>query len=186
MSILSKLGRFLSDVTSGPEDEVNELSLAVVAACKRDVPDEQRLQMLKTVAEKHRTVQARFDHFSALRGGSKASTLDVVCTYIVAIGDKILALLGEDFGPSVYSSEEENIRIHQSCELQRARINLANVNREDLRDALWQAFGVKVNWKVTGDPRWKLCRITDLELWARDEWNRTHPMPKDQNVISDE
>jgi hypothetical protein len=110
----------------------------------------------------------------------KLSSQEEVSLYVVAIGNTILNLLGEDTMSYRYKSvltEEDNKRIRQSCELQRARINPSSLDQEALRDALWQCFGRKSAWKIIDHPCWEMCRITDLEIWSRDEWHRTHPMP---------
>jgi len=188
VGFLKEIGRFFSETSSSPEDKVNELSSSVVSVCKREVPKAQQLERLKTVARKHWTVQARFDLMHSLLRHSERedSTDEQICTYIVAVGDKILALLGEDPSSGRHRTREDNERMRRSCELQRECVNLANIDKENLRDALWQTFGIKLAWKIFNDPRWEQCCITDLEVWAKDEWNKANPMPenfrKDQEI----
>jgi len=181
MNIKEALSKFFSEITSKPEDKVNELSCAVVSVCKREVPPPKKLEVLQNLAKSHPSIQAHFDLFYlSLRERSeyKDGVDDQISTYIVAAGDAILALLGEDPGSGKYRTERDDERVRRSCELQRNRINWRNIEEENLRNTLWQSFGIKMVWKTFDDPRWQQCRITELELQARNEWNKANPMPK--------
>jgi hypothetical protein len=181
MRIKETFVKFLKEITSGPEDKVNELSLGVASACKKGVPIAKQLEMLRNLAKDNFSVQARYDLLclsTREHGEHEDNIHDQITTYIVAAGDTILALLGEDPGSIKNRTEEENERIRLSCKLQRGRINWNNVGKDNLRDTLWQSFGIKALWKIIGDPRWQYCNITGLEVQAKDEWNRVHPMPK--------
>ena len=182
MSIWSKIGKFLSEVSASPGDNVKDLVQAVVTACKSGVSDDQALQILKQAAERQFTPKAQVDLFKMkLRDKGRAvDSKEELSLYVVAIGNSILNLLGEDTTSYTHKSfltDKDNERMRQSCELQRASINPSSVDQEALRDALWQCFGIKSAWKVIDHPCWEMCRITDLEIWARDEWNRTHSIP---------
>lgn len=179
MGFLVEIKNFFSEITTSSEERVNELSSAVVGTCKQSISEEQQLERLKEIASRHWTVQTRAELLERIlcSSGKEICTLDLVCNYIVAIGDTVQTLLGEDTAPARGRSLEEQEQMSQSCEVQRMSIDFAKINQERLRDTLWQSFGIKIAWKIMGDPRMMQCRTTDLEMRAKDEWNRTHPMP---------
>jgi hypothetical protein len=181
MRIKETLGKFFKEVKSRPEDKVNELTLGVVSACNREVPIAKQLEKLRDLAKINPSVQARYDLLSLStreHGEHEDNIHDQINTYIVAAGNTILALLGEDPGSGKYRTEEENVKLRRSCELQKERVNWNDLEEDNLTYALWQSFSIKTLWKEFNDPRSQQFKVTDLEFKARDEWNRAHPMPK--------
>lgn len=180
MGFFSELGRFLSEIFSGPEEKVNEFSSAVVSVVKKEVPEVEQLAVFRRIAEQELAIRVRFDSLihRFRPSGEEVSQNDSICTYIVTIGDTIQTLLGEEIH-GYYLLKEEKIaeELRRSAQLQQASINFARVNKKNLRDTLWQAYGIKVTWKILNDPRYELTSTTNLEVWANDEWNRTHPVP---------
>jgi hypothetical protein len=101
-------------------------------------------------------------------------------TYTVTIGNKILALLGEDPGSRRHQTSDQLQRIQKSYSMQREPVNFAKINKENLRDALRQTFGIKTAWRISNDPRSELYGVTEIEYWARNEWNSANPVPPKQ------
>jgi hypothetical protein len=182
MSLLSKIGVFLSEAFTGPERKINDLSHAVLRACGPGVSDEEALEILKREAERKFTPQVQVQIFKKkLREADRAvDSREEVCLHVVAIANAILNMMGEDTmalrddaGPSVGSSK----RMREMCEAQRAGIVLESIDREALQGTLRRSFDIKSAWKISGHPGLEICRITDPEVQAKDEWNRTHPQP---------
>lgn len=182
MGFWSKVREFGREMFSTPESKINELVSVIVSACKKELSDAESIQILKQAAQKHFTPEAHAQLLlHRLRDAKREeSETEVQSIYIVAIGDSILNLMGEDtmsHSQRSFLTDEQNEQARRSCELQRTRINFANLDQETVWDALWQSFGIKAAWKSFDHPCWKMCRITDIEVWARDEWNKAHPMP---------
>jgi hypothetical protein len=182
MNILNKIKGFFSTLSSGgslgyeaPEDKVNELCAVINASYNDDLTKEQQLTTLRAVVEKDWTINGRVELLRTPLNdsGRDISTLDELANYRVALGDTILNLLGEDTMSDYQKSfldREMNENARRGRELQRARVNLAAIDKTSLRDALYGVQSIKTVWKINQDPRWNFCCITPLEAWAKDEW----------------
>jgi hypothetical protein len=182
MSFLSKIGIFLSQAFTGPETKINDLSRAVVRACGPGISDDQALEILGREAERKFTPQVQVQIFrKKLREANReVSVGEAVCLHVVAIGNAILNMLGEDTmaykddaGPAGVNRE----KIRNLCEAQRAGIVLSNIDQEALQDTLRRCFDIKSTWERSGHPALEICRITEPERQASAQWNRTHPAP---------
>lgn len=180
MSILSRIGRFLSKMSNTSEDEVNELSSQILSICNPDVPENSQLEMLKAIAEKNWIVQGHYDllHARCRDGGYKDNTTCLTGLYIVAISNTIHSLLGADPTSGKHLSEKNYEQMRASGQLQKKRINWTNIDRGNLRIALEISFNIKAVWKACDSPQWELCRITELESWANDESDVTKSLRK--------
>ena len=176
MSLLSNIGRFLSELIGGPEAKVNRL-LSVISRATSDISDEEKIGVLRSAIEINGLIQMDFDALQR-RSSNKSegvSKVDIISNYIVAITDTILALLGEDTSPGTHRSLEEQERMRRSCQAQRESINWSIINKDKLFAALSRSYGIKTTWKHLNDERWlNLSRITQLEFTARQEWFQTH------------
>jgi len=177
MGFLSKIGVFLSEAFKGPEDKINDLSRSVVKAYQPGVSAEQALEILRQAAERKFTPQVQVRVFrKALRdAGRTVDDREETDLHVVAIGNVVLNLLGED--TMVHGPEGERDRMRKLCEAQRARLNAAALDREAVQETLRRSFAIKSAWKASGHPGLNICRITDPEAEAKEAWDRTRPTP---------
>ncbi len=177
MGLLSKIGGFLSEAFRGPEQKINDLSLSVVKAYRPGVSAEQALEILRQAAERKFTpeVQVRVFRKALREAGLAAEGREEADLYVVAIGNVVLNWLGED--TMVHSAGGDTERMRKLCEAQQARIDFASLDREALQETLRRSFEIKSAWRGSGHPGFKICRITGLEVEAREAWDRTHPPP---------
>ena len=189
MGFFSKLSAFFAAMASGPEGEINRITVACACALDKGVPEEERLRRFREMAVKDGLFEG---HYRLLldRARDANKTLaanEHICMYIVAAATEVIALLGYDPGAPWLRTDEENARMESSCRLQRSRIDLGRIDKDNLRDLLFKSLGVKGLWQTMGDPRKQLVQITGLEVEARDAWWKAHPMPDNagQNRQSD-
>jgi len=182
MSLLSKIGVFLAESFTGPERKINELSRAVVEACRPGTSAEQALAILQQEAGRKFTPQVQVKIFRKKlhEAGRAPDSREEADLHVVAIANAVLNLMGEDTmahgdgsGPAVGS----NKRMRELCEAQKEGLVLANIDQEALQETLRLSAGIKSAWKRSGHPGLEVCRITDPEVQASEAWDRTHPAP---------
>ena len=170
---------------STPEKQINKLTSLIKTVIGRSVSvsEDATLNTLRKAAQNRFAADVRSKMLIARvkECNRDVSTEDLVLIYLVALCDSILALMGENTMPHSQRStlpggHEE--ALNESCQMQKNQIRMDKIDQEALRDVLWQSFGAKVAWKSLQYPCWEMCRITDTEYWAKDEYQKAYPRPK--------
>jgi hypothetical protein len=182
MSVWEKLKEIFSGKFSSPEDEINNLTEAMLPLWKKETSKEDKLDILRRIANSDIGFKLKFTLLlnHTQKQESELTRNDVICMYIVSVTFKVLVLLGYDPACVQHRTSEDNRRIRERCALQRARIDQARINQESLCELLFQSLCVKAAWRTFNDPRSDWAPITSPEIWARDDWWKKHSMPQDR------
>lgn len=179
MSLFSKIGDLLSGAFAGSESKINDLTRAVARAFAPGTDAEKTLEILRQEAERKFTPQVQVQIFRKKlhAAGLPVDGPEEVRLHVVAIGNTILNLMGVDTMVHGEHGGDRIDRIQELCQVQGARIVPSALDQEALQETLSRCFAVKSAWKASGHPGLEVCRITDPEVKAHQDWSRTHPAP---------
>jgi tetratricopeptide (TPR) repeat protein len=201
-----------SELTPDDEQKVNALCTLVEKTCRsrsmrgdQNAEDQKAIAALKAVVGIHPKVKTRVDELQAayLRARDASSTTDAVGdevgSWLVGIADTVLVVLRQD--PSPRNARNTGDRVMAAEEKARQSI-LSNtrLKRDALIYALMQSYGLKRLWRRTSeearnrpkyypppifpfDGRSEIVRITKLEAWAAEEFERTHLRPRGSDAM---
>ena len=113
MNFFSKITKFMKGAFTQPEDKLFIL---------RAIVEGDELIMVSFLLLKGRAQQQV----------KNLSSRDLISMYIVAIAFRVLVLLGHDPTSGSFRTSDEETRINESCQMQRRRIDMTQINNEVL------------------------------------------------------
>lgn len=187
----SKLGKFISELTFSPENEVNRLSGVVQSAFQVGQSESQTLEILRLAEDTDPILLGEVRRLSdalhrgqseepSLANAFEVNTPNLIVMWTIAIGNGILGRLGIDYRPVKYrillplhEEEERKARLarHREC------MDSSRLDRQALQHALWRSRFAKFKWGLL--PGLPCIRdevyLTPFERQASDEYMRAHP-----------